>query len=111
MGEAAVAPKTQMALRTPAPPAPERMLKRSPRGTRAPKPVKILRQWWMVLPEAAQGTVERPPTGGGDARTGGDLRETGGMSPTALLAVGTGLVLMGSTGLSAGGCRSGASRD
>ena len=64
MGEVAVAPETQMALRTPTPPAPERMLKRSPREMRAPKLVKILRQWRMVLPETAQRTVERPPTEG-----------------------------------------------
>jgi hypothetical protein len=54
MGEAAVAPETQMALRTPATPTPERMLKRSPRGAEAHKMVKILRQRRMVLPEAAQ---------------------------------------------------------
>ena len=45
-----------------------------------------------------------------DARTGGELPETGGMSPTALLAVGTVLLLMGSTGLSAAVCRRSASR-
>jgi LPXTG-motif cell wall-anchored protein len=36
-----------------------------------------------------------------DAKTGGELPETGGMSPAALLVVGTTLLLMGSTGLSA----------
>jgi LPXTG-motif cell wall-anchored protein len=45
-----------------------------------------------------------------DARTGGELPETGGMSPTALLVVGTVLLLMGSTGLSAVVCRRSASR-
>jgi LPXTG-motif cell wall-anchored protein len=36
-----------------------------------------------------------------DAKTGGDLPETGGMSPAALLVVGTTFLLTGSTGLSA----------
>ncbi len=44
---------------------------------------------------------EKTPNERGDARTGGDLPETGGMSPMALLAVGTALLLTGSTGLSA----------
>ena len=35
----------------------------------------------------------------GGAKTGGDLPETGGMSPAALLVVGTTLLLTGSTGL------------
>ncbi len=41
------------------------------------------------------------PDQGGDARTGAGLPETGGMSPAALLAVGTLLLLTGSAGLSA----------
>jgi LPXTG-motif cell wall-anchored protein len=45
----------------------------------------------------------------GNARTAGELPETGGMSPTALLVVGTVLLLMGSTGLSAVVCRRSAS--
>ena len=53
----------------------------------------------------------KTPNERGDAKTGGDLPETGGMSPTALLAVGTVLLLMGSNGLSAVVCRRGASRD
>ncbi len=61
MGEVAVTPETEMALRTP---EPERMLKRSPQGTRAPKLVKILRQRRMVPPEAAQRMVRRLPTEG-----------------------------------------------
>jgi LPXTG-motif cell wall-anchored protein len=44
---------------------------------------------------------EKTPNERGDARTGGDLPETGGMSPMALLVVGTALLLTGSTGLSA----------
>ena len=52
----------------------------------------------------------KTPNGGGDAKIGGDLPETGGMSPTALLVVGTVLLLMGSTGLSAVVCRCSASR-
>jgi LPXTG-motif cell wall-anchored protein len=44
---------------------------------------------------------EKTPNERGDARTGGDLPETGGMSPAALLVVGTALLLTGSTGLSA----------
>ena len=44
---------------------------------------------------------EKTPNERGDARTGGDLPETGGMSPAALLIVGTALLLTGSTGLSA----------
>ena len=51
----------------------------------------------------------KTPNERGDAKTGGDLPETGGMSPTALLVVGTVLLLMGSTGLSAVVCRSSAS--
>jgi hypothetical protein len=58
MVEAAVAPEKQMALRAP---APERMLKRSQRGARAHKMVKILWQRRMVLPEAVQRTEQRPP--------------------------------------------------
>jgi LPXTG-motif cell wall-anchored protein len=46
--------------------------------------------------DSAKSSNER-----GDARTSGELPETGGMSPTALLVVGTVLLLMGSTGLSA----------
>jgi LPXTG-motif cell wall-anchored protein len=46
----------------------------------------------------------------GNARAGGELPETGGMSPTALILVGTILLLMGSTGLSAVVCRRSASR-
>jgi len=53
---------------------------------------------------------EETPNERGNARTAGDLPETGGMSPTALLVVGTVLLLMGSTGLSAVVCRSSASR-
>jgi type IV secretory pathway TrbL component len=52
----------------------------------------------------------KTPNERGDARTGGDLPETGGMSPTAVLLVGTVLLLMGSTGLSAVVCRRSASR-
>src|SRR5215210_5764079 len=48
---------------------------------------------------------EKTPNERGDARTGGDLPETGGMSPMAVLFVGTVLLLMGSTGLSAVVCR------
>jgi hypothetical protein len=59
MGKVAVARETQMALRAP---APERMLKRTPRRARAHKPVKILRQRRMVLPEAVQRKAQRPPT-------------------------------------------------
>jgi hypothetical protein len=62
MVEAAVVPETQMALRTPTTPAPERMLKRSPREARAHKMVMILWQRRMVLPEAVQWTAKRPPT-------------------------------------------------
>jgi hypothetical protein len=56
---------------------------------------------------AASGTEDGGRTSGerGDARTGADLPETGGMSPAALLVVGTILLLMGSTGLSAVVCR------
>jgi LPXTG-motif cell wall-anchored protein len=52
----------------------------------------------------------KTPDERGDARTGGELPETGGMSPTAVLVVGTVLLLMGSTGLSAVVCRRSASR-
>ncbi len=52
---------------------------------------------------------EKTPNERGDARTGGELPETGGLSPTALLVVGTVLLLMGSTGLSAVARRSSAS--
>jgi LPXTG-motif cell wall-anchored protein len=45
-----------------------------------------------------------------DAKTGGDLPETGGMSPAALLVVGGVLLLTGSTGLSAVVRRSSASK-
>jgi LPXTG-motif cell wall-anchored protein len=62
--------------------------------------------------EAAAGRADRAAgsgTGDGrktpderaDARTGGDLPETGGMPLAALLAVGTVLLLLGSAGLSA----------
>ena len=44
---------------------------------------------------------EKTPDERGDARTGAALPETGGMSPAALLVVGTVLLLMGNTGLSA----------
>jgi hypothetical protein len=44
---------------------------------------------------------EKTPDARGDARTGAALPETGGMSPAALLVVGTILLLMGSSGLSA----------
>ena len=44
---------------------------------------------------------ETTPNDRADAGTGGDLPETGGMSPAVLLVVGTVLLLMGSTGLSA----------
>jgi LPXTG-motif cell wall-anchored protein len=56
------------------------------------------------------GDGEKTPNERGDARTGGKLPETGGMSPTALLVVGTVLLLMGSTGLSVVARRSSASR-
>ena len=61
---------------------------------------------------AGSGAVdgEETPNERGDARTAGDLPETGGMSPTALLVVGTLLLLMGSTGLSVVARRSSASR-
>jgi LPXTG-motif cell wall-anchored protein len=52
----------------------------------------------------------KTPNERGDARTGGELPETGGMSPTTLLVVGTVLLLMGSTGLSASVCRRSVSR-
>jgi LPXTG-motif cell wall-anchored protein len=52
----------------------------------------------------------KTPNERGDAKTGGDLPETGGMSPTALLVFGTVLLLMGSTGFSAVVCRRSASR-
>ena len=62
---------------------------------------------------AGSGAVEdgekTPSERGGDARIGGELPETGGMSPTALLVVGTVLLLMGSTGLCAAVCRRSAS--
>ncbi len=54
---------------------------------------------------------EKTPNERGNARTGGELPETGGMSPTAMLVVGTLLLLMGSTRLSAVVCRRSASRD
>jgi LPXTG-motif cell wall-anchored protein len=38
---------------------------------------------------------------GGDVRTGGDLPQTGGMSPASLLVAGMALLLTGSTTLSA----------
>ena len=53
---------------------------------------------------------EKTPNERGDARTGGELPETGGMSPTGLLVVGVIMLLMGSTGLSAVGCRRSATR-
>jgi LPXTG-motif cell wall-anchored protein len=61
---------------------------------------------------AGSGAEEgaKTPNERGDARTGGELPETGGMSPMALLVVGTVLLLMGSTGLSAVVCRRSASR-
>jgi hypothetical protein len=43
----------------------------------------------------------KTPDARGDARTGAALPETGGMSPAALLIVGTVLLLTGSSGLSA----------
>ncbi len=46
----------------------------------------------------------------GNTRTGGELPETGGMSPTGLLVIGAVLLLMGSTGLSAVVCRRSATR-
>jgi hypothetical protein len=48
----------------------------------------------------AQDSGKRPAQRG-DARSGKDLPETGGMSPAALLVVGTVLLLMGTSGLSA----------
>ncbi len=51
----------------------------------------------------------KSPNEQGDARTGGELPETGGMSPTALLFVGAVLLLTGSTWLSAVARRSSAS--
>ena len=62
---------------------------------------------------AGSGAVEdgeKTPNERGDARTGGELPETGGMSPTTVLVVGMVLLLMGSTGLSAVVCRRSASR-
>jgi len=53
---------------------------------------------------------EKTPNERGDARSGGNLPETGGISPAALLVVGTALLLMGTTGLSAVVRRSSASR-
>ena len=53
---------------------------------------------------------EKTPNERGNARTGGELPETGGMSPTGLLVVGMILLLMGSTGLSAVVCRRSATR-
>ncbi len=52
---------------------------------------------------AASGTQDggRTSSERGGARTGTDLPETGGMSPAALLVVGTLLLLTGSSGLSA----------
>jgi LPXTG-motif cell wall-anchored protein len=44
---------------------------------------------------------EKTPNERADAGTGGDLPETGGMSPAVLFVVGMALLLMGSTGLSA----------
>ena len=61
---------------------------------------------------AGSGAVEdgeKTPNERGDARTGGELPETGGLSPTAVLVVGMVLLLMGSTGLSAVVCRRSAS--
>jgi LPXTG-motif cell wall-anchored protein len=52
---------------------------------------------------------EKVPNERGDARTGGELPDTGGMSPAGLLVVGMVLLLMGSTGLSAVVCRRSAS--
>jgi LPXTG-motif cell wall-anchored protein len=52
----------------------------------------------------------KTPDERGDAKTGGDLPETGGMSPAVLLAVGTALLLTGSTALSAVVRRRSASR-
>jgi len=52
----------------------------------------------------------KTPDERGDAKTGGDLPETGGMSPVALLIVGAALLLTGSIGLSAVGRRRNASR-
>jgi LPXTG-motif cell wall-anchored protein len=51
---------------------------------------------------AASGAEDgaKTPNERGDARTGGELPETGGMSPATLLVAGVALLLMGSTGLS-----------
>jgi LPXTG-motif cell wall-anchored protein len=53
---------------------------------------------------------EKTPNERGDARTGGNLPKTGGMSPTTLLIVGTASLLMGATGLSVVVRRSSASK-
>jgi LPXTG-motif cell wall-anchored protein len=53
---------------------------------------------------------EKTPNERGDARTGGELPETGGMSLAALLVAGMALLLTGSTVLSAVVRRSSASR-
>ncbi len=67
MGEAAVAPETQMALRTLAPRAPERMPKECLQGAIARKEIKRARQKRMVLPrmvlaQTLQRMVGRLPT-------------------------------------------------
>jgi hypothetical protein len=62
---------------------------------------------------AGSGAVEdgeKTPNERGDARTGGELPETGGPSPVSPLFVGTVLLLMARTGLSAVVCRRSASR-
>ena len=71
----------------------------------------------VTAPEADGGAAgsgaeegEKIPNERGDARTGGELPETGGMSLTGLLAIGMVLLLMGSTGLFAVVCRPSATR-
>ena len=54
-----------------------------------------------VAGSAAEEDGAKTPNERGEARTGGELPDTGGMSPAILLVVGTVLLLMGSTGLSA----------
>jgi LPXTG-motif cell wall-anchored protein len=53
---------------------------------------------------------KKTPNEQGDSTIGGNLPETGGMSPAALLVVGTALLLMGPTGLSVVVRRSSVSR-
>jgi LPXTG-motif cell wall-anchored protein len=59
---------------------------------------------------AAEEDGAKTPDERGEVRTGGDLPDTGGMSPATLLLVGMILLLMGSTGLSAVVRRRSASR-